>query len=299
MEIQEILIPLLWKEGPKEPYELRMGLEVVEFTDELRQSWLKGGRDFRAHRPLYMASHALHGCAPKTPQAVLLNHEGQRVEDFLTGLRLVVDGELGRGPQYQRMLIDGKPNDFGYIFHPIWEFPLRVVTSKVTLADLRKAEELADQISSIRATNPKLGLALRRFNYSYTRDLVADELLDLTVGLESLFAADGSGEIGYKIAARSARLISRPPSEAHLTAVRALYKVRSEIVHGGHYERIQESKSLNKLASFHDPHPKDAHTTIEAARKAARDYARMALLAYLVHPDAADAHKVVRALDMA
>jgi hypothetical protein len=275
-----------------------MGLDVVEFTDDLRASWLHGGRDFRVHRPLYMASHALHGCAPKTPQAVLLNHEGQRVEDFLTGLRLVVEGELGRGPQYQRMLIDGKPSDTGYMFHPIWEFPFRLVTSKVTLTDLQRAEDIGDQIAKIRATNPNLELALRRFNYSYTRDLVADELLDLTVGLESLFAADGPGEIGFKIASRSARLISQPPQENHLTAVRALYRVRSEIVHGGHYERIQESKSLKRLAAFHDPNTRDPHATSEAARKAARDYVRLALLAYLSHSNADDAHKVVRSLDL-
>ncbi|HUR61278.1 MAG TPA: hypothetical protein VM286_02800 [Candidatus Thermoplasmatota archaeon] len=298
MEVQEILIPLLWGEGPKQPFELRMGLSIVEFSHELRKDWLKGGKDFRVHRVLHLATHALHGCSPRTPQAVLLNHESERIEDFLTSLRLLVEGDIGRGPQYQRMLVDGHVDDSAYMFHPIWEAPFRVNTSKVSTADLSAAENLSERVKTLRTANPNLSLALRRFNYSYTRDLPADELLDLTVGLESLFAVDGPGEIGYKIAARSARLLSYPPKEHDIAAVRALYKVRSEIVHGGHYEKIQDSKALIRLAGPNVRLPSGAHETVTAARQVARNYVRAALRAYLAHPLAGDANGIVKALDM-
>jgi hypothetical protein len=52
---------------------------------------------------------------------------------------------------------------------------------------------------------PRLGVALERLNSQYTRDLIADRVIDAVIGLEALYIDKGEGELSYRIALRCAQ----------------------------------------------------------------------------------------------
>ncbi|USG68068.1 HEPN domain-containing protein [Brevibacillus ruminantium] len=79
-------------------------------------------------------------------------------------------------------------------------------------------------------------LALRRYSLSLEKKRLEDQLLDLWISLESLFAPDGKkGEITYKLRFRMAYYFGETPEKREQIAdfVRQSYNHRSEIVHSG------------------------------------------------------------------
>jgi hypothetical protein len=77
--------------------------------------------------------------------------------------------------------------------------------------------------------------SFRRFRAAAGREVMADKLTDLVIGLESLLVPDGSkGEIRYKFGMRGAALLPErlgAPRERRKLMQR-LYDARSEVVHG-------------------------------------------------------------------
>lgn len=83
--------------------------------------------------------------------------------------------------------------------------------------------------------HPNIQVAIRRCISAFAeRDSPEDALVDLVIGLESLFG-DTTGELRLRIAAALAWLLADNPEdrEAIRLEARDVYDARSEIVHGG------------------------------------------------------------------
>lgn len=79
-------------------------------------------------------------------------------------------------------------------------------------------------------------LAVRRYSLSLEKKSLEDQLLDLWISLESLFAPDGKkGEITYKLRFRMAYYFGETQEKREQIAefVRKSYNHRSEVVHSG------------------------------------------------------------------
>ncbi|GIO06004.1 hypothetical protein J31TS6_20320 [Brevibacillus reuszeri] len=80
------------------------------------------------------------------------------------------------------------------------------------------------------------GLAFRRYSLSLEKKSYEDQLLDLWIGLESLFVPDGKkGEITYKLRVRMAYYFGETFEQREKIAqfIKKSYNHRSEIVHSG------------------------------------------------------------------
>jgi hypothetical protein len=99
-----------------------------------------------------------------------------------------------------------------------------------------------------------LSVGLRRFNQSYERNIPEDQIIDLTVALESTLLADRGEELTYRLAVRGAALLANVGTPWELRKSRALlatmYDVRSRIVHGG--QQLSD-QSVNHFILSHIP----------------------------------------------
>lgn len=92
-------------------------------------------------------------------------------------------------------------------------------------------------------------LAFRRYSLSLEKKTYEDQLLDLWIGLESLFAPDGKkGEITYKLRLRMAYYFGETYGQREKIAefIKRSYNHRSEIVHSGKVfgDRLADEVSL-------------------------------------------------------
>jgi hypothetical protein len=97
---------------------------------------------------------------------------------------------------------------------------------------------VVDQISLLttsrcRADNRLTG-TLGRFNDIYGRNRLEDRIVDCFIALESCLTPETTGEIGFRLALRSAAILSPTEKpEVIRSLIAAGYDARSKIVHGG------------------------------------------------------------------
>jgi hypothetical protein len=81
----------------------------------------------------------------------------------------------------------------------------------------------------------RVEIAVGRFNRAFSRESAEDRLIDLWVGLESLFSPTERQELTYRIALRAAFHVVDDPAlreDTHRLLVDSYY-FRSGVVHGG------------------------------------------------------------------
>jgi hypothetical protein len=93
--------------------------------------------------------------------------------------------------------------------------------------------------------DPRLSLALRRFNLAYERGNYDDALIDLWIGLEGLFSDSGT-DITYKAAMRIAYYLEQEPKRRSelFRVAKDSYGSRSGLVHGKPPEDLKEARSV-------------------------------------------------------
>ena len=81
---------------------------------------------------------------------------------------------------------------------------------------------------------PALGVAVRRFNFSFGRTRPDDRLLDLAIAFEALLLRDHERGKTGKLARRCSRLLAQDPEQQSVIyrETEAFYGMRSELVHG-------------------------------------------------------------------
>jgi len=104
---------------------------------------------------------------------------------------------------------------------------------KKNLSKLKSIFCLLNDVDFTKKENSFLDLAKRRFGSALTRTNSIDQLIDLTVSLESLFAPS-PGEITVRLSNRMATLLAKndPQRESYWIFIKKVYNLRSGIVHG-------------------------------------------------------------------
>jgi hypothetical protein len=95
-------------------------------------------------------------------------------------------------------------------------------------------------------SNPRFQLAIRRFGAANQRSTFDDQLIDLWIALEAIFAGPGKSEVTYKVSTRMARLLGNSLEERsglHRRYSKA-YDLRSRIVHGSTEELKRRDSNL-------------------------------------------------------
>jgi len=182
--------------------------------------------------------------------------------DVMSAMRLLKGGDVGAPAIYQKrlepVLWEGTRmcyslNQVRQFSSPFWAYELHE-TDIAPLQELVKALQQLRRAQS-RGTSPLYGdlsVGLRRFNQSYERNIPEDQLIDLTVTLESTLLADHDEELTYRLAVRGAALLADVGTPWEPRKSRALlttmYAVRSSIVHSG--QQLSDQKVLNKIRNI-------------------------------------------------
>jgi Apea-like HEPN len=190
----------------------------------------EAGNDIVAARYALMGTFRVKRASPVPPAA--FNDAGR---DLITSLRLLHGGVVGVGP----VLCAWKPalfNDATQLSGSRGRGLRHGNRYRLDRSELPALLALKEEIAVARAAGRLRGLevALRRFDLSYERERPEDRLIDLTIALESSLLADLDQELRYRIAVRGAALLSPArTSRETFRLLRAMYDVRSAIVHGG------------------------------------------------------------------
>ena len=136
--------------------------------------------------------------------------------------------------------------------------------------NLSKLESIFSSLNDVdfnKKENSFLDIAKRRFGSALTRTNSIDQLIDLTISLESLFAPT-PGEITVRLSNRMATLLAKNDSqrEDYWKFIKKVYNLRSGIVHG---DGLRNTKINGKK-----------YTLDEILEKLV-DLARQAILIYL------------------
>jgi hypothetical protein len=188
------------------------------------------GMDIVAARYALMGTFRIKQSSPVPPAA--FDEAGR---DLITSLRLLHGGIVGLGP----VLCARRPalfNDATQLSGGRTRGLRHGNRYRLDRSELPALLALREEIAVARAAGRLRGLevALRRFGLSYERERPEDRLIDLTIALESSLLADLDPELRYRIAVRGAALLSPARASGEtFRLLRAMYDVRSAIVHGG------------------------------------------------------------------
>ena len=86
-------------------------------------------------------------------------------------------------------------------------------------------------------------MALRRFNLTFERQQLDDQIVDLMIAVESLFLnyQGNRGEQRFRLALRAAKFVESPRYDPRqvFALMREAYDIRSDLVHGGSIKKIK------------------------------------------------------------
>jgi hypothetical protein len=161
--------------------------------------------------------------------------------------------------QLQGKLITGK-NPAVVTVGPVWlglaredfEVPLHnlpLLPCNITSIDIANAENLVQKIPNgfQNSRNGFKEVILRRLNMAYTRQNVADQLVDLCVCLEALFLAGAKDELKFRMRINAAFFMESEPSKRReiYEKIGKIYDMRSKIVHGSN--KFPDDKDITPL----------------------------------------------------
>jgi len=167
------------------------------------------------------------------------------IERIITALRLFKKGSV----QYSAVLRYPK------VWRTFWHSSghRRVIHGPLYILTNNDVEELKAFWSRFKSLNiqnfPFLGVAIRRFNFSYDRRLLEDKLIDFITAFEALFLKGVERELSYRLALRCAYFLGKDEEERKkiFEILKGAYDARSKIVHGEPIESKSFNKIINKL----------------------------------------------------
>jgi hypothetical protein len=94
--------------------------------------------------------------------------------------------------------------------------------------------------------NPAFSLAVERFNSAYSDSSLEDKIIDFAISYELLFSKqkEGTDSVTHKLAVRLSRFIAENYKQriSIYKTIKALYRKRSDIVHGNIKGSSQQEK---------------------------------------------------------
>jgi HAMP domain-containing protein len=173
-------------------------------------------------------------------------------QDVVRALRLLHEGDVGATSTFAYAEhADSSTHAHGDLATAVRRPRLRY---RLTAAELPAVAALLDSLRDA-VVRESLAVALRRFHQSYTRTDPEDQIIDLTVALESSLLAGLTDELVYRLGLRGAALLGAARDPAAVSQLlRALYIARSQIVH--------EGRTLSDLMKGRDSAAKDFQRTV-------------------------------------
>ena len=123
-----------------------------------------------------------------------------------------------------------------------------VVDKDAGQVDLDRAADLLRQLIGLTADyKNRARTAMQRLGLACLRRGPADQALELAIALEAL-VVDSPGEHTFKIALRAAILTSTEleSRRRRRAIIEAMYKIRSSLMHSGHFQRNLQSPRLRR-----------------------------------------------------
>ncbi len=190
--------------------------------------------------------------APKREDASDMGNTRQEaldeLGDVMSAMHLLKGGDVGVPAIYQKRLalVLWEGTRMCYPLNQVRQFPSSIpLAYELHESDIALLQELVKALQQLRLAQSRgvsalygdLSVGLRRFNQSYERRIPEDQIIDLTIALESTLLADRDEELTYRLAVRGAALLADVGTPWEPRKGRALlttmYDVRSRIVHGG------------------------------------------------------------------
>ena len=294
-----ITFPLLnFSSGLEQPRQLGGHLSLAPFTPTDKTFlWNEDAKRFSFSPPpmdvttFTLVTWKLAGTfsAPKKEDASDMSPTRQEalneLEDILSAMRLLKRGNVGTPAIYQKRLepvlwegtrmcaplTQTRYLSFGFMPYEFRE------------SDITPLQDLVDTLQQLRLSQPSgaslygdLSIGLRRFNQSYERNILEDQLIDLTIALESTLLESLKEELTYRLAVRGAALLAdaedpwEPKKSRALLS--AMYDVRSLIVHNG--LQLSDKDILKKIRKL-EMQPKEFFQQCEqVVRDVLRAYVR-------------------------
>ena len=253
----EVIIPLTGFNSSINQIELIDGFKIYKFSNHSKSELfnrLENISFFYGNTDLSKFTHCLTANSKEnSDDQKNIEQLTEDAEDIITGLRLVQEGLIGAGAAF-------------FFKHPRRKYGLKMLSSRMDTfnivtqiniegkykfldTDIGSLIEIVGYLKKVRREHNKyLNIALRRFNLSYTRNLLEDRLIDLTISLESTMLAEERDELKYRLALRGSFLLRNicPPEETN-RILKKMYDVRSKVVHSG--ETINDSLKKDKSHS--------------------------------------------------
>lgn len=185
----------------------------------------------------------------------------------ITALRLLKEGDVGAPAFFeQKDAISLGPT--GLASYPLYDqrvrqYPIPYSLYTLDEADFPLFQEIFDALQKLNVSKASdtqklysdLTFALRRFNQSYSRDIQEDQVIDLTIALDSSLFDKKDTELKYKFSLRGAAILAIAgvkdwyPQKSQLF-LSIMYDIRSGIVHNGQQLADFEKKGLKKLGQI-------------------------------------------------
>lgn len=247
----QVIIPLLFFSSEKYPVDLGNDLSIVELSAENKSAlWKHSPFDAPNLSAMHLADTEAavlgHYFAPSaTTSGSRIPQSGSQV---VLALRILNPGDVFPGAYYDVRLSRDNARSYGAGLLDSWR-PLPRSPTRYFLAgaDHDRLRSILGALERHRISG--LGVALRRFEMTYRRSSPEDQIIDLTIGLESTLLHDVRDELKFRLALRGAALLSHvfPPAES-VKLLRALYDIRSGIVHGG--KSLQDYAKPSGIAGY-------------------------------------------------
>lgn len=165
------------------------------------------------------------------------------IKAIITALRLLKKGTIGLKKAYHAYAFPFKPWEVVEL-PPETDFYKRESENLYSSSNLELKDviQLFTNLKNVQNTK-YVGVALRRFNLAYQRNLIEDRFIDYFISLESLYSTTGErGEVTHRISTRASRVLSKKLEDRQTKQImlKKLYGYRSGIVHGEQIRLRQE-----------------------------------------------------------
>jgi len=167
----------------------------------------------------------------------------KELDAILTAFRLLKRGDIGiLAVKY----VNPSPFSTPFNLPPDLDFLVQFQGEdyKFDKSDLKKFKSFYKKIKEKSVCN-ELDICISRFNKSYTRNDITDQIIDLVIAMEAI-TTETKDSIAYKIKTQLARLIERNKIKRKDLAckINSIYGIRSSLVHGRNSEEIGNSKKF-------------------------------------------------------
>lgn len=210
--------------------------------------------------------------APKKEDASDMSNTRQEaldeIGDTTSAMHLLKGGDVGAPAIYQKRLapVLWEGTRMCYPLNQVRQFPSLFSAYELHEADIAPLQALVKALQQVRLAQSHgtstvygdLSVGLRRFSQSYERNIPEDQIIDLTIALESTLLGDVEDKLKYRLAVRGAALLADAESPWEPRKSKALlfgmYDVRSSIVHNG--QQLSDPKVVKKIRNL-GMQPKD------------------------------------------